>query len=195
MNADIISISMITELTPAEFDIFKTAVRTLMAKTFIIRGIKKETPLYNFVIRNIALFDAFFLCMDATLTRDESFGVIGFRGQGDTRLRLNAEETCALLAARALYEEKRAELTLATFPTITVEDFIQRYNAITGLKLSKTRLSDILRRLQSHKLIELNSAEAPTTEDIIILYPSIAMTVDRDSIDGMLAGLKPAGGR
>ncbi|MDR1256366.1 MAG: DUF4194 domain-containing protein [Spirochaetaceae bacterium] len=189
MNADISALPMIAELTPAEFDIFKTAARTLMSKTFIIRGIKKETPLYNFVIRNVALFDAFFFCMDAALARDESLGVISFRGQGDTRLRLNAEETCALLAARALYEERRAELTLATFPAITVEDFIQRYNALTGSKLSKTRLSDILRRLQSHKLIELNSSDTATTEDIIMLYPSLAMTVDRDSIDEMLSSL------
>jgi hypothetical protein len=190
MNTDISALSIITELTPAEFDIFKSAVRTLIAKTFIIRGIKKEEALYNFVIRNIALFDAFFLCMDAAVLRDEGLGVISFRGQGDTRLRLNSEETCAMLVARIMYEEKRAELTLTTFPTITIEDFVQRYNALTGSKLNKTHLSDMLRRLETHKLIDINSAGLSGTEGIMILYPSIAMTVDHDSIDEMLSTLR-----
>jgi hypothetical protein len=190
MNTDISALSIITELTTAEFDIFKSAVRTLIAKTFIIRGIKKEEALYNFVIRNIALFDAFFLCMDAAVLRDEGLGVVSFRGQGDTRLRLNSEETCAILVARILYEEKRAELTLTTFPTITIEDFVQRYNALTGAKLNKTHLSDILRRLETHKLIDINSAGLSGTEGTMILYPSIAMTVDHDSIDEMLSTLR-----
>ncbi|MDR3356244.1 MAG: DUF4194 domain-containing protein [Spirochaetaceae bacterium] len=190
MNTDISALSMIAELTPEEFDTFKNAVRALVSKTFIIRGVKKEEGLYGFVIRNIALFDAFFLCMDASVLRDESLGVISFRGQSDTRLRLNLEETCALLVARVMYEEKRADLSLTRFPVITVEDFVQKYGALTGAKLNKTRLSDTLRRLQTHKLIDINSAEISDAEGTMILYPSIAMTVDHDSIDDMLSALR-----
>ncbi|GMO21925.1 MAG: hypothetical protein Ta2B_00810 [Termitinemataceae bacterium] len=190
MISELNVLPMISELTVSDFDMFKKAVRTLVAKTFIIRGIQKEEELYDFVIRNIALFDAYFLCMDAIVMRDESLGVISFRGDGDTRLRLNREETCALLVARLLYEEKRAELTLTAFPTVTVEDFIQKYNALTDDVLKKTRIAELLRRLQTHKLIDVTSNEITDTSGVIILYPSITMSVDRDSIDEMIAGMK-----
>jgi hypothetical protein len=95
-----------------------------------------------------------------------------------------------MLVARIMYEEKRTELTLTTFPVITVEDFVQKYDALTGAKLNKTHLSDILRRLQTHKLIDINSAGFSGADGTMILYPSIAMTVDHDSIDEMLSALR-----
>jgi hypothetical protein len=186
---DLEGLTLITELTEGDFDLFKTAVRTLLSKTFIIRGIDREEELYDFTIRNSGLFDAWFACMDASLVRDEGLGVICFRGGGDTRLRLGKEETCALLTARLLYEEKRAELSLTAFPSITVFDFIQRYNVLVGDEIRKTRLVEVLRRLQSHKLIETDSRDPSGAEGLIILYPSLAMSVDRDSIDELLQSL------
>jgi hypothetical protein len=189
MIGDLEGLHLITELTEGDFDLFKTAVHTLMAKTFIIRGINREEELYNFTIRNSGLFDAWFSCMDASLVRDEGLGVICFRGGGDTRLRLGREETCALLTARLLYEEKRAELSLTAFPAVTVFDFVQKYNVMVGDEIKKTRLIDVLRRLQSHKLIEADSQDLSDADGMIILYPSLAMSVDRDSIEELLASL------
>jgi hypothetical protein len=189
MIRDLESLSLIAELTEDEFDLFKSAVHTLLAKTFIIRGIGREEELYDFTIRNSGLFDAWFSCMDAGLIRDEGLGVICFRGGGDTRLRLGREETCALLTARLLYEEKRTELSLTTFPTVTVFDFIQKYNVMVGEEIKKTRLIEVLHRLQTHKLIDTDSRDLSDGEGIIILYPSLAMSVDRDSIDQLLTSL------
>ncbi|MDR1931070.1 MAG: DUF4194 domain-containing protein [Treponema sp.] len=189
MTADLDSLHLITELTDGDFDLFKTAVRTLLTKTFIIRGIDREEELYDFTILNAGLFDAWFSCMDAALLRDEGLGVVSFRGGGDTRLRLGREETCALLTARLLYEEKRAELSLTAFPTLTVFDFVQKYNVMVGDEIKKTRLIEVLRRLQSHKLIGLENQDLSDMEGIIILYPSLAMSVGRDSIDELLDSL------
>jgi hypothetical protein len=189
MNSDIEGLSLITELNDGEFDLFRAAVRTLLAKTFIIRGIGREAELYDFTIRNTALFDAWFACMDATVIRDESLGVISFRGSGDTRLRLGREETCALLVMRLLYEEKRAELSLSAFPAITVFDFVQKYNAMVDAEIKKTRIAALLQRLQVCKLIDVRSPDISDMEGMIILYPSLAISVDRDSIDELLASL------
>jgi hypothetical protein len=189
MIRDLEGLHLITELTEADFDLFKNAVHTLLAKTFIIRGAGRDEVLYDFTIRNSSLFDAWFSCMDATLIRDEGLGVVCFRGGGDTRLRLGREETCALLTARLLYEEKRTELSLAAFPTVTVFDFVQRYNVMVGEEIKKTRLVEVLRRLQTHKLIDTDSRDLSDGEGIIILYPSLAMSLDRDGIDELLASL------
>ena len=189
MIRDLEGLNLITELTEADFDLFKSAVHTLLAKTFIIRGAGRDEVLYDFTIRNSSLFDAWFSCMDASLIRDEGLGVVCFRGGGDTRLRLGREETCALLTARLLYEEKRTELSLAAFPTVTVFDFVQRYNVLVGEEIKKTRLVEVLHRLQIHKLIDTDSRDLSDGEGIIILYPSLAMSLDRDSIDELLVSL------
>ncbi|MDR3333819.1 MAG: DUF4194 domain-containing protein [Treponema sp.] len=192
MKSDIADISRIAELTEDEFDIFQVSLRTLLAKTFIIRGIQKEEELYDFTIRNMPIYDAWFSCMDAGLVKDEALGVIAFKGGGDIRLRLGREETCALLVLRLLYEEKRAELSLATFPTVTILDFVHRYNAMVDDALKKTKLKELLRRLQTYKLIEAPSEHADM-EGIILLYPSLAISVDRDSINELLAAVSSKG--
>jgi hypothetical protein len=193
MTVNLEGLSLITELMDSDFDLFRAAVRTLLTKTFIIRGIDREERLYDFAVRNSSLFDAWFACMDAAIIRDESLGVLCFRGSGDTRLRLGREETCALLTARLLYEEKRAELSLAAFPTVTVFDFKEKYNVMVGDAIKKTRLIEVLSRLQTHKLVDVDTGDLADMEGTIILYPSLAMSVDRDSIDEMLASLARKG--
>ncbi|MDR3114133.1 MAG: DUF4194 domain-containing protein [Treponema sp.] len=186
MTIETAYLSRITELPDDEFELFRASLRMLLAKTFIIRGREQEEALYDFAIRNMPIYDAWFSCMDAGVIRDESLGVIAFRGGSGVRLRLNREETCALLVFRLLYEEKRTELSLTSFPSITVLDFTQRYDAMTQGSLKKTRLEEILRRLQAHKLIEVLSSDLSDAEALIVLYPSLALSVSRDSIDELL---------
>jgi len=187
MNRDLDALSQIQNLTADEFERFKSAARILTSKTFIIRGIEKERELYNFVIRNIALFDAWFSCMDASLIRDESSGVIAFRGSGNTRLFFSREEICAALVLRLLYEDKKHEVSLAAFPVITVADFQQKYNALTGEEIKKTALVNVLRRLSSCKLIALENQDYADTEGLIQLYPSIPLSISHDALDEAIA--------
>jgi hypothetical protein len=193
VNNDLEYISRINELTDEEFDLFRDSLKTLLSKTFIIRGKEREEELYDFTIRNMPIFDAWFSCMDAKIIKDESLGVIAFRGGSGTRLRLGREETCALLVFRLLYEEKRAELSLSAFPTVTVLDFVQKYDAMTNDHLKKTRLIEIQRRLQALKLIETTSADPSDMDGMIILYPSLAISVDRDSIEDLLGSITVGG--
>ena len=186
MNRDLDALSLIQNLTVDEFERFKSATRTLTSKTFIIRGIEKERELYNFVIRNIDLFDAWFSCMDAALARDESSGVIAFRGSGNTRLFFSREEICAALVLRMIYEDKKHEVSLTTFPVITVADFQQKYNAVTGEEIKKTSLINVLRRLSSCKLISLETQDYDP-EGQICLYPSIPLSIGRDALDEAVA--------
>jgi hypothetical protein len=190
MNQDLDALTLIRDLSNDEFERFRTAIRTLTSKTFIIRGIEKERELYNFTIRNIALFDAWFSCMDATLVRDESLGVIAFRGQGNIRLHFSREEICAVLVLRLLYEDKKIEVSLASFPVVTIADFQQKYNAMTGEEIKKTALINVLRRLSSCKLIVVESQDYADPEGLILLYPSIPLSMDRDGIDEALSYLQ-----
>jgi hypothetical protein len=193
MNRDIDALGMIRELSSNDFERFKTALQVLTSKTFILRGIDKERELYDFTIRNIALFEAWFSCMDAEIVRDESLGVIAYRGSGSTRLFFSKDEICAVLVLRLIYEEKRLEVTLTTFPAISVRDFQDKYNAMTGEEVKKTALIKILARLSSCKLVSVESHDYADPEAIIQLYPSIPMSIDRAALDTALAVLENAG--
>jgi hypothetical protein len=89
--------------------------------------------------------------------------------------------------ARLLYEEKRAELFLTAFPTVRIGDFVDRYNAMTDEKLKKTRQKEIFRRLRSYKVIDFDTSDFADPEGTMILYPSLAMGIDRDGIDELMA--------
>jgi hypothetical protein len=184
VRREIYEIGRISELSDDEFDLFSQSLKTLLAKTFIIRGIDKDEALYNFTIRNIPLFDAWLSCMDADIFRDEGLGIIAFRG--GTRLHLNLEETCALLTFRLLYEDKRREVYLTNFPTVTIFDFVRKYEGLCGGTLKKTRLAEILRRLSAYKLIGVRTEDLADIDSVILLYPSIAVSVSLDSIEELL---------
>jgi len=188
MTFDAENLIQIGELNDADFDLFKTAVRTLLSRTFIVRGIKRSDQVYNFAVRNIQLLEAWFGCADMELRRDETLGVVACRAGHDMRLRLNRDETCALLVFRLMFEEKRIELSITGYPSISVFEFAQRYRAVVGDDLKKTRLETILRKLAGCRLVDIPSD--PTNPDgIIVLYPSLAMVLDQKGIDEISAAV------
>jgi hypothetical protein len=187
MNRDLDALVLIRGLSSDEFERFRSAVHILTSKTFIIRGIDKEREIYDFTIRNIALFEAWFSCMDASLVRDESLGVIAFRGSGNTRLYFSKDEICAVLVLRLLYEDKKLDVTLTKFPVITVRDFQDKYNAMTGDEIKKTALIKVLTRLSSCKLLSVESQDYADPEGIIQLYPSIPLSINRNALDEAVA--------
>jgi len=194
MNRDLDALALIRELSSDEFERFKAALHILTTKTFIIRGIDKERELYNFTIRNSALFDAWLSCMDAAIVRDESLGVIAFRGAGNTRLHFLKDEICAVLVLRLLYDDKKLEVTLTKFPVITIREFQDKYNAMTGEEIKKTALIRVLSRLSSCKLVSVKSHDYADPDGIIQLYPSIPLSIDRPALDAALLVLKNKGG-
>jgi len=194
LNRDLDALLLIRELSSDEFERFKTAVHILTTKTFIIRGLDKERELYDFTIRNIALFEAWFSCMNAVVVRDESLGVIAYRGSGSTRLYFSRDEICAVLVMRLMYEDKRLEVKLTKFPVINVRDFQDKYNAMTGEEIKKTTLEKVLSRLSSCKLISVEGRDYTNPEGIIQLYPSIPISIDRNALDTAMAALGNKGG-
>jgi hypothetical protein len=187
VNRDIDALVLIRELSSDGFERFKTALHILTSKTFIIRGIDKERELYDFTVRNIALFEAWFSCMNASLVRDESLGVIAFRGSGNTRPYFSKDEICAVLVLRLLYEDKKLEVTLTKFPVLTIRDFQDKYNAMTGDEIKKTALIKVLTRLSFCKLLSVESQDYADPEGIIQLYPSIPLSIDRNALDAGIA--------
>lgn len=189
MKDEISSLGSIFDFSEAELDLLSSALRTLMGRGFIIRGIAREGELYDFAIRNGPVIESWLACMGASLRRDEVSGVIAFIGGNETRMRLSRDETCALLVFRLLYDERLADLRLASFPSASVFDFSQKYRAITDMELKKTRMTEVLRRMAGFKLIEL-VGDPTDPECPIVLYPSLALALDRGAIDELLVAVR-----
>jgi len=177
----------LSNLEEADFDLFRQTVRELLARTFVLRGVDDRE--YDFAVRNYSLLEPYFSCMGAELRKDEGLGVVAWRGGGETRARLNREETCALLTLRLLYEERRNVVSLTDFPTITVFDFTERFKALTEGDLKKTRLSELMRRFTAAKLIHAPREETDP-DGQVILYPSLALALDQDGIEEILGFIK-----
>ncbi len=192
MNADTADLALIADLTDAETDLFRLAAQSLLSRSFIIRGVEKDDSLWDFSVRNIRLLEAWFACAGLVLKRDEGLGVISLRPGAGMRIRLGKEETCALLVLRLLFEEKRTELSLSRFPSVRVFDFLQRYRAVTALDLKKTRLVEIIRAFVRNRLAEIDGDPADP-ESVILLLPSIAMSLDQAGMEEIIAGLGTEG--
>lgn len=189
MTTDYKDLALMGDLTEGEADTFRLAAQTLLSKSFIVRGTEQGDTLWDFSIRNLRLLEAWFSCAGISLKRDEALGVMAIRPASSMRSHLGKEETCALLVVRLLFEEKRAELTLSRFPSVRVFDLVQRYRAVIGIPLKKTRLMEILRSFSRWRLIEAQG-DLDDPETALILFPSIAMTLDQAGIDEILEAVR-----
>jgi hypothetical protein len=177
----------LAELEDSEFELFSRSIRELLARTFLLRG--ADERLYDFAVRNFRLLEPYFFCMGAELRKDEGLGVVAWRGHGETRARLSRDETCALLALRLLYEEKRNAVSLTDFPSVTVFDFVERFKALTEGDLKKTRLAELLRRFHAAKLVRAPREETDP-DGQLLLYPSLSLVLDQDGIEEILSFIK-----
>ncbi|MDR2952714.1 MAG: DUF4194 domain-containing protein [Treponema sp.] len=192
MKEDLDALALIRDLNGDDFELFRTAVQILTSKTFIIRGIDKERELYDFAVRNSALFEAWFSCMGASVDRDEGLGVIAFRGLGSTRLFFSKDEICAVLVLRLIYEDVKLKVTLTKFPVVSVKDFQDKYKAQIGEEISKTAFVKVLKKLSSCKLLSIESQDYANPEGLIQLYPSIPFSIGRQALDEAVAMLADA---
>ncbi|HHU35999.1 MAG TPA: DUF4194 domain-containing protein [Treponema sp.] len=189
MRPDSAGLAMIGDLTDSEFDTFRSCVRLLLSRTFLMRSFEKEERLYEFALRNIRQLELWFSCADIELRRDEGLGVIACRSGAEMRSRLGRDETCALLVCRIIYEEERGDLRLSRNPSVSIGDFLRRYMTITGIQPKKTRMADVFRRLSFFRLIKLTSDPADP-DGLIILYPSLALALDIPAVEEIEAALE-----
>lgn len=176
------NINKIIQLADNEKSLFQDSVNALLTRSFLVRGIDKDKRLYRFVLTNMDMFEAYFSCAGWSIRIDETLGVISWFGPKSSRLNLNLEETLSLLVFRLIFEDKRNDISLQEFPIIRLIDFIEKYEILTERAIKKTRLSEIIRRFQSLKLVKVQGDETDPDSQVI-LYSSILFALDSQNID------------
>ncbi|MDR0910707.1 MAG: hypothetical protein LBM77_13210, partial [Spirochaetaceae bacterium] len=84
--------------------------------------------------------------------------------------------------------EKRIELTLAAFPSCTVEEFKIKFRAMCNEEPGKSALQKMLQRLSTLKLIGIDG-DVTDSDTQLVLYPGIPLALDRNSIEESVAML------
>ncbi len=176
------NLEKIARLTGNDRELFTRSLRTLFSSSFLIRGVDRDRDMYRFVTSNRDMVEAYFEYAGFRLRVDESLGVVSWEGAPSIRLGLNLDETLALLTLRLMYEKKRNEIQLHRHPVIQQYEFQEDFQVITGKTLKKTRIREVLRRMQALRLINLRGEEtSPDTQ--IELYPSIPFALNSVTID------------
>jgi hypothetical protein len=182
------ALEQVLRLSAADTETFGRVVRTLLGEVFLIREREGEGQLYSFALRNFAALEQWFSFVGLSLIKDESLGVITFRGGAGGRSNLNLDETLGLLVLLVLYNEKRSELSLRSEVTAQQVEFQDRYKVLTGRPIAKTRFVRMVRRLQALKFIRV-VGEAEDPGSLLVLYPSIPFVLDGKDIEELFASI------
>jgi hypothetical protein len=166
-------------------DLFSRALNALFSSGFILNQLEKDKPLYRFLLSRYPVFETYLGFADWSLRKDESLGVIALTGPAIAKHTLNLDETIGLLVLRVLYEDKRIEISLAREISVRQYEFQNKFKVLSDRVLNKTRLVGMLRRFRTLKLISIRGEETDP-EAILVLYPSIAFTLDGESIDDIM---------
>ncbi|MBT3275876.1 MAG: DUF4194 domain-containing protein [Spirochaetales bacterium] len=179
-------LTSLARLNDREREELGNAARRILGQVYLIRDLPADEALYKLAIRNFEALECWFGFFDMSLHKDEHLGIVTWLAEGGDRVNLNLYETLAVLVFRLLYEEKRGEISLGSQIGVQQLEFQDRFRVLTERRLSKTRLTAVLRRLQGLKLINLRG-EADDPGTLILIYPSIVFCLDAQGVENAAA--------
>jgi len=180
------------KLTSSEKEEFRRLANMLLTKTFIIRDyydskeeMMKISPEYRFIERNFELFSGYFFCSGWDLLKDNQYGVILVENVYEyNRLKLSRLTTFFLYIIRLIYEEEREHISLRNEVITTTGQIIHKMINLNLIKKkpSDHDISDSLRLLSNHNLIQKISGPWEKADTKILILPSVLFVVSNERI-------------
>jgi len=180
------------KLTNSEKEEFKRLANILLSKTFIVRDyydskeeMMKISPEYRFIERNFELFLDYLSYSGWDLRKDNQYGVISIENVYEyNRLKLDRFTTFILYIIRLIYEEEREHISLRNEVITTTGQIIHKMINLNLIKkkASDHDISDSLRLLSSHNLIQKISGPWENADTKILILPSVLFVVSNEKI-------------
>ena len=180
------------KLTNSEKEEFKRLANILLSKTFIVRDyydskeeMMKISPEYRFIERNFELFLDYLSYSGWDLRKDNQYGVISIENVYEyNRLKLDRFNTFILYTIRLIYEEEREHISLRNEVITTTGQIIHKMINLNLIKkkASDHDISDSLRLLSSHNLIQKISGPWENADTKILILPSVLFVVSNEKI-------------
>ena len=180
------------KLSNSEKEEFKRLANLLLSKTFITRdyfdakdAMMKINSEYRFIERNFELFSTYFSYSGWEIRKDNQYGVISVENiYGYNRLKLDRFSTLILYTIRLIYEEERERVSLRNEIMTTTGQIIHKTITLNIFKKkpSDREISEGLRLLSHHGLIQKMSGVWEDADAKILILPSILFVVSNEKI-------------
>ena len=193
------------KLTNSDKEEFKRLLNLILSHTFIVRdiydlkeGLVKVNPDYRFLERNFELFLDYLEFAGWTLEKDSNYGVIALSNTYEyNRVRLDRNTTMLLYTMRLIFEEEREKITLRHEILTTTGQIVHKLITL-GLvkkKPSDKDLTDALRQLAFHNVIQKLEGSWEDAECKILILPSILFIVTNERISRIHEMMEPEDNR
>jgi len=180
------------KMNNSEREEFKRLVNLLLSKTFIMRdfydvkdSMMKINPEYRFIERHFELFSAYLSYSGWEARKDNQYGVIGIENVYEyNRLKLDRFTTLILYTVRLVFEEERERISLRNEIMTTTGQIIHKMITLNIIKKkpSDREMSESLRLLSYHNLIQKVSGIWENADSKILILPSILFVVSNEKI-------------
>lgn len=179
-------------LNNSEKEEFKRLANLLLSRTFITRDyydpkemMMKVNPDYRFVERHFELFFNYFFYSGWAVNKDNQYGVISMENIYEyNRLKLDRFTTLMLYTIRLIFEEERERISLRNEIMTTTGQIIHKMITMNIFKKkpSDRDISESLRLLSNHNLIQKISGQWENADARIMILPSILFVLTNERI-------------
>lgn len=179
-------------LNNSEKEEFKRLANLLLSRTFVIRdyfdpkdSMMKISSEYRFIERHFELFSGYLSYSGWEVRKDNQYGVISVENIYDyNRLKLDRFSTFVLYTIRLIYEEERERVSLRNEILTTTGQIIHKMITLNIFrkKPSDREITEGLRLLSYHNLIQKISGSWENADAKILILPSILFVVSNERI-------------
>lgn len=173
------------ELTDNEKEKFSRTCNKILDKNFLIRQKDSDKEDYFFVLKNLTLFQDYFLLMDYVVIHYEADQLIALSTEGErNRIRLKRNDTIILLVLRLLYQKKSKEVTQLNQILVSTSEILDELERTSLFKkmIPKTELISILQLFKRSSLIDFKASNLINEDSRIEIYPSLLRVVNIDDL-------------
>ena len=180
------------KLNTSEKEEFKRLANILLSKTFVTRdyfdskdSMMKISPEYRFIERHFELFAGYLSYSGWDVRKDNQYGVISIENIYEyNRLKLDRFSTFMLYTIRLIYEEERERISLRNEILTSTGQIIHKMITLNIIrkKPSDREITESLRLLSYHNLIQKISGAWENADTKILILPSILFVVSNEKI-------------
>ena len=175
---------------------FRTLTNRLLTECYVVKKESKESLQdYLFILQNRELFSSYLDLLGYQLIIQEEYGVIGINNipgsPASGRIHLRIVDSALLLILRLIYIEEREKISQSQEVRILVDKIYDKYN-ILGIKgkLDKVTLRSSMSLFKRYHLITNLGADMSNKDTEIIIFPSIFLCIQNQSLTEMQENAK-----
>ena len=172
---------------------FRRICSRLLSVCFLSRANPSNKSDYYFVLKNRELFRGYLEVLGFRLEINEEYGVIQLTNPHNyNHLNLKLMESVILMLLRALYDEKKRELSEIDEVIVNIGDIQDRFMSfgIRDKMIDRVTMRNAMSLFRRMQLIEILDSDLSREESRILIYDAILMAVRVDDIKAVYDRIK-----